>query len=224
MARKEKQYHYVYKTTCVTTGRYYIGIHSTDNLEDGYLGSGRRLKYSINKHGKSNHKKEILEWLPDRESLRLREAELVTYVEISKELCMNIAIGGGKNANYGGYLTDEHKARIGEANSGENNGMYGRRFKMKKKHKLKIQEGLLSSKKLKESRTSKEFKDKISDATSEAIYVLDTNKNIIGEFKNMTSACEFLGCKESNIFNARRDNRMVKRKYWIIYKKDYDKK
>src|ERR1035437_890617 len=130
MPRQQKKYHYIYKTICLITDRYYIGIHSTDNLEDGYLGSGRRLKYSIKKHGKSNHKKEILELLPDRESLRLCEEKLVTYAEIAKELCMNIAIGGGKNANYGGYLTDEHKAKIGEANSGEKNGMFGKRFEM----------------------------------------------------------------------------------------------
>ena len=42
MARKEKQYHFIYKTTNIITERYYYGMHSTDNLEDGYLGSGKR--------------------------------------------------------------------------------------------------------------------------------------------------------------------------------------
>lgn len=58
---RQKQYHFIYKTTCLVTGRYYVGMHSTDNLDDGYLGSGKLLGYSVAKHGKENHKREIVE-------------------------------------------------------------------------------------------------------------------------------------------------------------------
>ena len=60
MARTQKKCHYIYKTTCSITNRFYIGMHSTDNIDDNYLGSGKRLWNSINYHGKENHKKEIL--------------------------------------------------------------------------------------------------------------------------------------------------------------------
>lgn len=38
-----KKYNFVYKTTHVN-GKFYIGRHSTDNLEDGYFGSGGWVK------------------------------------------------------------------------------------------------------------------------------------------------------------------------------------
>jgi hypothetical protein len=62
MPRKQKRYHYIYKTTCQVTDKFYVGMHSTNNLEDGYLGSGKILGYSIAKHGRENHKREILEF------------------------------------------------------------------------------------------------------------------------------------------------------------------
>lgn len=74
---KQKKYHYIYKTTCTVTGKFYVGMHSTDNLEDGYLGSGKILGYSRHKYGDENHKKEILEYLNDRKSLALREKEII---------------------------------------------------------------------------------------------------------------------------------------------------
>ena len=82
--RKQKQFHFIYKTTNLLSGKYYIGMHSTDNLDDGYLGSGRRLRYSINKYGKENHHREILEYCKTREELKSRETEIVNLNEIAK--------------------------------------------------------------------------------------------------------------------------------------------
>jgi hypothetical protein len=102
MPRKEHNYHYIYKTTNLINGKYYIGMHSTSNLEDGYIGSGTYLKRSINKYGKENFKFEIIEYCPNRKSLKEREKELVNEDFISNLLCMNLKTGGdggnlGKN-------------------------------------------------------------------------------------------------------------------------------
>ena len=109
MARKEKSYHYIYKITCLKTNNYYIGIHSTDNLEDGYLGSGKRLAYSIRKHGRDVHIKEILEFLPDRQSILEREKELVNISVVKEKRCMNIVLGGGF-----GFSSDERTKQLSE--------------------------------------------------------------------------------------------------------------
>ena len=108
MARKEKQYHFIYKTTNVLNGKYYYGMHSTDNLNDGYLGSGRRLRHSLNKYGKENHKVEQLEFLPNRKALIEREKEIVNLNEIAKENCMNLVLGGE-----GGFVSSDGCKRGG---------------------------------------------------------------------------------------------------------------
>ena len=94
MPRKKANIHYLYKTTCLVTGRYYIGIHSTTNLEDGYMGSGKRLRYSIRKYGKENHKKEILEFFDSRELLVEAEKTAITTDMLCDKMCMNIVDGG----------------------------------------------------------------------------------------------------------------------------------
>jgi len=98
-----KKNHIIYKTTCLITKRFYIGMHSTDNLDDGYKGSGKRLRYSINKHGEENHVTEVLETLPNRKALAAREKEIVNEKFLEDPQCMNLAIGG-----QGGIHSEEH--------------------------------------------------------------------------------------------------------------------
>jgi hypothetical protein len=104
MVRKQKTIHYLYKTTCIITGRYYIGMHSTCNLEDGYMGSGKRLRYSIRKHGIENHKKEILEFFESRDLLVEAEKVVITPEMLTNNDCMNIMSGGT-----GGFISVEQQ-------------------------------------------------------------------------------------------------------------------
>lgn len=113
MARAEKTIHYLYKTTCIITGRYYIGMHSTSNLNDGYMGSGKRLRYSIRKYGKENHIVEILEFFENRELLVEAEIKAITVEMITDNNCMNIA-EGGCGGHGSRFLTKEQMSKGGK--------------------------------------------------------------------------------------------------------------
>lgn len=94
MRTYKQKHHIIYKTTCNVTGRYYLGMHSTNNLDDGYPGSGDVISRSIEKHGREKHSTKILETLPDRKSLIEREKQLITTEVLKDPLCMNLKLGG----------------------------------------------------------------------------------------------------------------------------------
>ena len=134
MARKEKKYHFIYKTTNTITGKYYIGMHSTDDLNDGYLGSGRRLRYSINKYGKDVHNREIIEYCKSRDELSNRESTLITELELKNVKCLNLIKGGSgsyipkhtleskeklRRAHLGKKMSDESRIKMRNANLGK---------------------------------------------------------------------------------------------------------
>ena len=45
-----RRVNFVYKTTNKINNRFYIGVHSTDILNDGYFGSGKLLTQAIEKY------------------------------------------------------------------------------------------------------------------------------------------------------------------------------
>ncbi len=104
MIRNNRKYHFIYKTTNILNGKFYIGMHSTDNLNDGYLGSGKRIWYSIKKYGKEKFKIEHIEFYPTRDALIQREIELINKDILKDPMCMNLMQGG-----WGGFVSKEHQ-------------------------------------------------------------------------------------------------------------------
>lgn len=105
-----RKHHIIYKTTCLVTGKWYVGMHSTNDLNDGYLGSGTHLQRSIKKHGAQNHRFQILEELPSRKELRHREQELLSEEYISDPLCMNIRFSCSPGNDPGFWEKKDHEA------------------------------------------------------------------------------------------------------------------
>lgn len=118
--------HIVYRTTCLSTGRYYIGMHSTEDINDGYIGSGVLLRRSVKKHGMHTHQRVVLSEHATRKQAADHEKQLITWDLIKADkLCMNMAPGGE-----GGDLLSQHPNRDAIYDrmdrSGVANGMFGK--------------------------------------------------------------------------------------------------
>ena len=90
-------YHYLYKITNIINDDFYYGIHSTKNLYDNYIGSGKRLHYAYKKYGLNSFIKEILYYFKNELDMLQKEFEIVNEELILNNKCYNIAIGGGKS-------------------------------------------------------------------------------------------------------------------------------
>lgn len=130
-----KRYHFIYKTTCLTTEKFYVGMHSTDNLDDGYLGSGKILGYSRKKYGDESHRLEILEHCDSRDELKRREKEIVNEDLLADPLNMNLMFGGeGDWRAVNARLTPEQRTKAGLA------GGFANRDKWSEETKKRVSE------------------------------------------------------------------------------------
>jgi len=109
--------YFVYKTICIPTKKYYVGVHSERRSSDGYIGCGvcsngtalslkrKGVKSafidSVIKYGYHNFKREIIQEFNSIEEAYVYEEKLVTKEFVSLKDCLNIKIGGvvGKNNN-----------------------------------------------------------------------------------------------------------------------------
>jgi group I intron endonuclease len=110
--------YYLYKITNKLNGKIYIGVHETDNLEDGYMGSGKAIISAIKKYGKENFTKEIMEFFDNREAMYLRESNLVSSEFCQDNMNYNMAPGGKggtiilNRSPFSGPHTEETKNKI----------------------------------------------------------------------------------------------------------------
>lgn len=92
--KQEKPINFVYITKNTKNNKYYIGIHSTDKIEDGYLGSGKAIKAAIKFYGKEYFNRTIIEYTENRKDLLEAEKKWVTEEIINDKNSYNMALGG----------------------------------------------------------------------------------------------------------------------------------
>ena len=115
----------VYKLTNLVNGKIYIGCHMTKNLDDGYMGSGRRIGYAIKKYGIENFKKEILSTHNTTDEMLAEEARLVTQEFLGRDDVYNLAVGGKGNWFYVNQTRKNIYGTNGKEGHGKQNLIYG---------------------------------------------------------------------------------------------------
>ena len=88
-------HHIVYKITNTINNIIYIGVHSTKNIDDNYMGSGAALVRAQKEFGINNFNKHILHILESRSAVLEMEAKIVNKKFVDSPNTYNKVLGGG---------------------------------------------------------------------------------------------------------------------------------
>ena len=138
-------YGYIYKTTNLTNGRIYIGQHK-GKFTSKYLGSGRYLKYAVNRYGRNNFKVKQIASAETKSELDVLEIFYIGKYRKNYSV-YNFAIGGsapmaGKKHSKKtlSKMSVSHKGvlnhNFGKDFTGVNNPMYGRTHSIETRIKI----------------------------------------------------------------------------------------
>ena len=158
-------YYGIYKITNLTNDKMYIGQHTTTNIDDGYMGSGKIILRALKKYGVENFRKEWLMFCEDEEELNYMERVYVDQTWVDRSDTYNLNLGGnchciseqtrkkmsialkGKpkslehclkcsEANKGKHHSDEVKKKISESNKGKHKHWLGKHHSDESKKKI----------------------------------------------------------------------------------------
>ena len=126
--------HYVYKVTNNINGKFYIGKRKHDDpVKDSYMGSGKLILAAIDKYGKNNFTKEIIEIFQTNEEAAKLEKKLVTKEIVEDSMCYNMHEGGHGGFGHINNLPPEERINViaykekvqnGEISVGGDNSKY----------------------------------------------------------------------------------------------------
>ena len=194
-------FRFIYKTTNILNGMYYIGMHRTDNIEDKYLGSGRRLLKAIKEFGKENFIREIIQFAQSDEEVMALEKYYVSSEVVNDPLSYNMMTGGAGRLSFGeeNNLSEEGYQRLvesGKRYSGENNPFYGKEHTNETKSLLSaLASSRIGSKNSFFGKThSEEFKKNISELKKGKNKTNTPEINIRAWNKSTGWWCTPLGC------------------------------
>lgn len=109
-------YNIIYETTNEINNKIYVGVHATDKLDDGYLGSGLALKRALKKHGRKNFTRRILSMHDTYDDALAGEKIVVTEGFVRRVDTYNIKLGG--LGGLFGPVSEETRAKLSAAHMG----------------------------------------------------------------------------------------------------------
>lgn len=110
------KFHYFYIITNTKTNKLYCGIHSTNNKNDDYIGSGTDLLKDYKKYGRDHFSKKIISFFDSRKKASEFENYFVNKEFIASAYTYNKRVGGDN----GGILkhTEETRKKLSVAAQG----------------------------------------------------------------------------------------------------------
>jgi hypothetical protein len=91
---------YLYQITNLVNNKIYIGVHSTKDMNDSYMGSGINIQLAIKKYGIDNFKKDILYTFDNADDMYAKEKDIVTDEFLLREDTYNLRVGGTGGFDY----------------------------------------------------------------------------------------------------------------------------
>lgn len=196
-------WHIVYLTRNLINEKIYIGIHSTWNLDDGYLGSGNRITSAIRKYGIENFERTIIHHCLSREDALAWEHHIVDNSFLSRNDIYNLTPGGSFTSVH--TAESKHKISVNNARKGPLSkgqtleDVYGKekaamiKEKISKSssgrlHTQETKEKLRKPKTIQRGSLSENHKRKISEATSGRTFSEEHKKNIAISAKKRQSS------------------------------------
>lgn len=110
------KYHIFYFLILIVDNKYkgiYGGIHSTNNINDNYLGSSNIIKELKKKYGNKNFIKFNIKFFQSREQALQYEKKIINKEWIKNQYTLNKIIGGKGSINFNNQqYTAEQKIEI----------------------------------------------------------------------------------------------------------------
>lgn len=125
-----KKYKYLYKITNTLNNKIYVGVHITNTMDDGYMGSGIHILRAIKKYGREYFTKEILQTFNTIKDMYEAESIIVNEDFVKDVNTYNLMVGGVYSGWDKKRHNEESKAKISKANAihqaGSGNSQYGK--------------------------------------------------------------------------------------------------
>lgn len=214
-----KKYHYFYEIRNNINNHFYYGIHSTDDMEDGYMGSGKRLQRAYKKYGIENFTKTILKEFSTREEASVYEAEMVTETLVKDNNCYNCALGGDSvQPSFGQIAVFDKEEKISKRINVEEYRNNSSRYETFSKNKVNVFDKLtkkytwVSSNEFYQNRdlykTYREGKILCKNAKGEAFLVESTDERLLNN--TLTIFCQGRKHKEESLSKMKETFKKIK--------------